>query len=75
MTAWEIIKTKMTANTNIGSFGYSMAVNHAADIFVAILPYLKNQEQEKDAFNKDTDIPKAIGSGMLENELRNAGIL
>jgi len=75
MTAWEIIKKKMTINTNVGTFGYNIAVKHAASIFVDILPYLKDENRESEAFNKDTEIPHAIGCGMFENELKKAGIL
>ncbi len=72
MTAWETIKAKMTNGTLVGTLGYHGAMNRAAELFIDVLPYLKNEEKEKEIFNQDPDILPAI---TLKKELKEVGIL
>ena len=75
MTAWEILKTKMTEEKRHGSFGYHIEVNRAVDIFTGIIPYLKDEKGEKDAFNADPDVAPALQSRGLSNTLKDLGVL
>jgi len=72
MTAWEKIKLEMTKHTHPGSAGYSVGVIHASDVFVAIIPHLKDNQVEQDAFNADKEVTEAI---MLRKDFIAIGLI
>lgn len=58
MSAWEEIKQLLIVNTSPETMGRQKNLNLGADIFMALRPYFKNNEDEK--FNSDEELQKAI---------------
>ena len=73
MNAWDKIKTEMTKHTRPGSAGYQVELNRATNVFVAILPHLKNRQAEEDAFNADKEVAEALlnRKGLIDIGLLN----
>lgn len=75
MNAWETIKARMTAGTTPGTFGEGRKLNEAARLFMALRPYLKDEEGETAAFNADEEVRKALMQRVLEKQFADEEVL
>lgn len=71
-SAWEKIKEILVVNTNPGTMGRQRKLNLAAKIFMALLPYFEDEEREKETFNDDKELGKALMNRKNIEELENS---
>lgn len=60
MSAWKEIKEILIVNTAPGTVGRQRKLILAADIFIRLLPYFKNEEKEKESCNTDNELREAL---------------
>lgn len=59
-TAWEEIKGEITKGQRPGTIKYLHSLYVGGQIFIRLLPHLKNQEKEEKAYNDDAEVTEAL---------------
>jgi hypothetical protein len=62
MNAWTLIRDRLTKNERPGSCGHQASLNVAADVFIRIMPLLRETPKDiaKIAFNEDEEVREAL---------------
>lgn len=75
MDSWEIIKSELTKTSKPKTFGRSIDINLAADLFVKIMYNLTDQDIAKKSMNEDMEVRDAILARRGIEDFRKAGVL
>ena len=75
MNSWEIIKTESTKNSQPKTFGRSIEINLAANLFVKIMHNLTDKDVAKKSMNEDMEVRDALLARRGIEDFRKAGVL
>lgn len=75
MNTWQIIKTELTRDSRAGTLGRSVDINLASDLFLKLLPHIKDEDEAKASFNLGEEVREALLNRRGIKELQAAGII
>ena len=76
MNSWQIIKTELTKNSKPKTFGRSVDINLAADLFVKLMhSSLVDKDAAIKSMNEDMEVRDAILARCGIEDFRRAGVL
>ena len=75
MNSWEIIKNELTKTSKPKTFGRSIDINLAANLFVKIMHNLTDKDVAKKSMSEDMEVRDALLARRGIEDFRKAGIL